>query len=90
VRHCSESPQKLSQTAAFAVLIAVAMANVFNLGADIGAMGDALHLLVPGKVTVFVVGFGAVSLVAILLVPYSVESTQTTADPVRRAKTRTS
>src|ERR1700738_452124 len=43
----------------YVVLIAVALANVFNLGADIGAMGDALHLLVPGKVSVFVMGFGA-------------------------------
>src|ERR1051326_683970 len=55
----------------YAVLVAVSAANVFNLGADLGAMGDALHLLVPGKVSVFVVGFGAASLVAILFVPYS-------------------
>jgi Mn2+/Fe2+ NRAMP family transporter len=34
-------------------------------------MGDALHLLVPGKVSVFVMGFGAVSLIAVLFVPYS-------------------
>ena len=55
----------------YAVLDAVAVANIFNLGADLGAMGDALHLLIPGKVSVFVVGFGAASLVAILFVPYS-------------------
>ena len=29
----------------YAVLVAVAVANIFNLGADIDAMGDALHLL---------------------------------------------
>ena len=29
------------------VLVMVAVANIFNLGADLGAMGDALHLLVP-------------------------------------------
>jgi NRAMP (natural resistance-associated macrophage protein)-like metal ion transporter len=33
----------------YAVLVAVAVANVFNLGADLGAMGDALHLLVPER-----------------------------------------
>ena len=55
----------------YAVLASVAIANLFNLGADIGAMGDALHLLVPGKTSIFAVGFGAVSLVAVLLVPYS-------------------
>src|SRR5271157_1177431 len=27
----------------YAVLVMVAVANVFNLGADLGAMGDALH-----------------------------------------------
>lgn len=55
----------------YAVLVAVAVANIFNLGADLGAMGDALRLLVPGKAGVFVVGFGAVSLMAILFIPYS-------------------
>jgi NRAMP (natural resistance-associated macrophage protein)-like metal ion transporter len=55
----------------YAVLAAVAIANVFNLGADIGAMGDALHLLVPVKTSIFVVFFGATSLIAILFVPYS-------------------
>jgi NRAMP (natural resistance-associated macrophage protein)-like metal ion transporter len=55
----------------YAVLAAVAIANVFNLGADFGAMGDALHLLVPGKISVFVAIFGALSLIAILFVPYS-------------------
>ena len=55
----------------YAVLVEVAVANVFNLGADLGAMGDALHLLVPGKVNIFVVGFGAASLIATLFVPYS-------------------
>src|SRR5580704_1722120 len=55
----------------YAVLVMVAVANIFNLGADLGAMGDALHLLVPGMASVFVVGFGAVSLMAILFIPYS-------------------
>jgi len=55
----------------YAVLVAVAGANIFNLGADLGAMGDALHLLVLGKVSVFVIGFGAASLIIILFVPYS-------------------
>jgi len=55
----------------YAVLVAVAVANIFNLGADLGAMGDATHLLVPGKVSVFVVGFGVASLISILFVPYS-------------------
>lgn len=51
----------------YAVLAGIAVANIFNLG----AMADALHLFVPGKSTVFVVGFGAASLTAILFIPYS-------------------
>jgi NRAMP (natural resistance-associated macrophage protein)-like metal ion transporter len=55
----------------YSVLAAVGIANVFNLGADIGAMGAALHLIIAGSVNIFVLLFGAISLLAILLVPYS-------------------
>jgi hypothetical protein len=53
------------------VLIVVSVANVFNLGADIGAMAAATHLVVPGKVGVFTVIFGMASPAGVLLVPYS-------------------
>src|SRR5438094_2727339 len=33
------------------------VANVINLGADLGAMGDALRLLIGGSTGVYVVGF---------------------------------
>ncbi len=33
----------------YSVLFVVSAANIFNLGADIGAMGAALQLVVPGK-----------------------------------------
>jgi hypothetical protein len=46
-------------------------ANVFNLGADIGAMGASLALIVPANVSVLTVTFGIVSLVAVLFIPYS-------------------
>jgi NRAMP (natural resistance-associated macrophage protein)-like metal ion transporter len=55
----------------YATLAAVSGANVFNLGADIGAMADALHLLLPGPNSLFVFFFGVLSLVTILFVPYS-------------------
>jgi Mn2+/Fe2+ NRAMP family transporter len=51
--------------------IGIAVANVFNLGADIGAMAAAAQLVVPGKVGVFTVIFGVASLAGVLLVPYS-------------------
>jgi NRAMP (natural resistance-associated macrophage protein)-like metal ion transporter len=55
----------------YSVLILMSVANVFNLGADIGAMGASLRLLVPGKVTLFTVLCGIVSLLAVLFIPYS-------------------
>jgi Mn2+/Fe2+ NRAMP family transporter len=55
----------------YLVVFAVSVANVFNLGADIGAMGSAAQLILPGKIGLFIVIFGAGSLAGILLVPYS-------------------
>ncbi len=53
------------------VLIAMSSANVFNLGADIGAMGASLALIVPANVNVLAVTFGIISLIAVLFIPYS-------------------
>jgi len=55
----------------YCVLIAVSLANVFNLGADIGAMGAATQLVLPGRISIFIVIFGIGSLAGVLLVPYS-------------------
>ena len=55
----------------YAVLFIVSVANVFNLGADIGAMGAATQLVVPGNAGLFIAIFGIGSLAAMLLVPYS-------------------
>jgi Mn2+/Fe2+ NRAMP family transporter len=46
-------------------------ANVFNLGADIGAMGAAAQLLVPGGTWIYILLFGLVSLLLQMFVPYS-------------------
>jgi len=56
----------------YGVLFVVAIANVFNLGADIGAMGAATQLVLPGKMGLFIVIFGIGSLAGVLLVPYSI------------------
>lgn len=53
------------------VLIAMTMANVFNLGADIGAMGTSVALILPANVMLLTVMFGIISLVAVLFIPYS-------------------
>jgi NRAMP (natural resistance-associated macrophage protein)-like metal ion transporter len=55
----------------YSALLLVFIANVFNLGADIGAMAASLQLLLPGNLIVFIVLFGGVSLIAVMLIPYS-------------------
>jgi NRAMP (natural resistance-associated macrophage protein)-like metal ion transporter len=55
----------------YSVLVVMSAANIFNLGADIGAMGAAAQLLLRGRVSLFIVIFGVASLVGVLLIPYS-------------------
>jgi NRAMP (natural resistance-associated macrophage protein)-like metal ion transporter len=55
----------------YSVLFVVSVANIFNLGADIGAMGAATQLVLPGKISFFIVVFGVGSLAGVLLIPYS-------------------
>ena len=47
------------------------LANVINLGADLNAMGDSAAMLMPGPHGLYVLGFGGVSLVLQVLLPYA-------------------
>jgi NRAMP (natural resistance-associated macrophage protein)-like metal ion transporter len=47
------------------------LANIFNLGADIGAMGAAFQLLAHGPLALYIVLFGAFSLLLQVVVPYT-------------------
>jgi len=52
-------------------LVALLMiANIINLGADIGAMGSALKLLLGGSALFYSIEFGVVSVIAAVFVPY--------------------
>src|SRR6266576_3433342 len=53
------------------VLSLMAVANIFNLGADLGAMGAAAHLILPWDTKLYVLIFGIVSVLAVLFIPYS-------------------
>jgi NRAMP (natural resistance-associated macrophage protein)-like metal ion transporter len=46
------------------------IANVINLGADIGAMGCAMQLIVSGPALLYSLGFGIVSVLAAVAIPY--------------------
>jgi NRAMP (natural resistance-associated macrophage protein)-like metal ion transporter len=47
------------------------VANVINLGADVGAMGAALKLLLGGNARLYTVGFGILCIVAEIFVSYA-------------------
>jgi NRAMP (natural resistance-associated macrophage protein)-like metal ion transporter len=56
------------------VLVAVALlflANTINIGADLSAMGAAVNMLLPWDRHGYTLGFAAVSLLAIVFIPYS-------------------
>jgi hypothetical protein len=53
------------------VVVLLLVANVINLGADLGAMAAALHLLLPGPVLAYTVAFAVVSVLVEVFVPYA-------------------
>lgn len=46
------------------------IANVINIGADLGAMGDAAHLLINGYALIYVAAFGAICILLQVLLKY--------------------
>jgi NRAMP (natural resistance-associated macrophage protein)-like metal ion transporter len=55
----------------FSVMGLMLIGNIFNLGADIGAMGAAAQLLLPARGWLYVIVFGMVSLLLQVFVPYT-------------------
>jgi len=52
------------------VVLLLLVANVFNLGADLGAMGAALGLIVPGPALPATIAFGLISILLEVFVSY--------------------
>jgi NRAMP (natural resistance-associated macrophage protein)-like metal ion transporter len=55
----------------FIIVSLLLAANIFNLGADIGAMGAAMALFLPGPLTVYIVVLGCVCVALQILIPYT-------------------
>ena len=53
------------------VVALLLIANIINIGADLGAMGDALKLIVGGPHLAYVIMFGAISVVLQVFLKYS-------------------
>lgn len=56
---------------AYGLVVSIAVANVINLAADIGAMGAALKLLIGGPALVYAAGFTVLSLSLQMFIPFS-------------------
>jgi Mn2+/Fe2+ NRAMP family transporter len=54
----------------YPLVVLLLIVNVINLGADIAAMGGALRMLVGGSALLYAVGFGLISVIAAIIVPY--------------------
>ncbi|MHC2288782.1 NRAMP (natural resistance-associated macrophage protein)-like metal ion transporter [Bradyrhizobium barranii subsp. barranii] len=54
----------------WSMILLLFVANTINVAADLGAMGDALKLLIGGPGTLYVVVFGAVSVIAQIFFKY--------------------
>lgn len=52
------------------VVILLLVANVINLGADLGAMGAVVALLIPGPVLAYTVAFGVISVLLEVFLSY--------------------
>ena len=64
---CRHYPGWMLQTIVFSLFAA----NAINIGADLGAMGDATKLLIGGSTTGFVLMFGVLCVIAQVFVQYA-------------------
>lgn len=55
----------------YSIISLLLLANTINIAADVAAMGEAMQLLVGGPSQAFALGFGLLSLVLQVVVPYS-------------------
>lgn len=53
------------------VVVLLLIANIINIGADLGAMGDALKLIIGGPALLYVILFGAISVLLQVFLKYS-------------------
>src|SRR5690348_11874675 len=55
----------------YGIISLLLIANIFNIGADIGAMGAAAALMFPGPPALFIIVAGGFSLLLQILIPYT-------------------
>ncbi|NLS20003.1 divalent metal cation transporter [Rhizobium sp. P40RR-XXII] len=55
---------------AVSITVPLLVANIINLGADLGAMGDAAHLLLSGNSLIYVAAFGVICILLQVFLKY--------------------
>jgi NRAMP (natural resistance-associated macrophage protein)-like metal ion transporter len=55
----------------YSIVVLLGVANTINIAADLSAMGDAVRLLIGGSARWYAAGFGLLSLVLQVFVPYT-------------------
>jgi len=56
--------------ALYPLVLLLLVANTINIGADLGAMGEGIHLLLPGEAGWYTAAFGLASVALEVLLPY--------------------
>jgi NRAMP (natural resistance-associated macrophage protein)-like metal ion transporter len=59
----------------YSVVVLLLLANIINIGADIGAMGAAVNLLIGGPSLLYCVIFAVISVLLQVFIPYKIYST---------------
>jgi NRAMP (natural resistance-associated macrophage protein)-like metal ion transporter len=62
--------QALPRFLLYGIITIFVLANVFNIAADIAAMGEAVRLLVGGRAAIYALALGIVCLIAQIFIPY--------------------
>jgi NRAMP (natural resistance-associated macrophage protein)-like metal ion transporter len=55
----------------YPLVVLLVLANTFNIGADIGAMGEALKLLIGGNALLYAFAFAVLCVILQVFIPYS-------------------
>ena len=59
------------QPVVYAIVAMLLVSSIFNLGADLGAMGESAHMLVGGPAWIHLLGMGLMSILLQIFVPYT-------------------
>jgi len=55
----------------YAIVAMLLLSSIFNLGADLGAMGESAHMLFGGPPYLYLIGMGLLSILLQVMVPYT-------------------